>query len=1212
MMTVMIVVLTRRVMGGGTAYSTSDTISFSGYSWTLNNGTASLSSDESVLTVTPASSGVSLQLADSELSALYEKYPEGFSVIAKVRPDLSNKQSSSAFASNGNGNFGVVSNVTSSGFYGSFVNSNGRMQLGTYQTAKGLQFGSLLTDPTGKIFKTIIDEPYVIRLNVSSDVLSSSVNGIECNKSGTIQYTVPEEAKVTRSASAGSYGILTEFTGSYELYSFEVCGLKENLAAIKMQTSETKTIATLKENAAEYVFLNDCSYTTGAGEDAVTFTVTAADDSGADVTSAVTAASSDESIVTVSETSAEGGSKVISVTPAAEGSATVTVTSGDLTRKITVTVEAAKSYVDTDYELATALDPANGDTGVCEDTHLVLTFDDTPVLGEGYIEIYDSSNTAVDKISVDSANSNKITDGNGTATYSLKNFMVQVVGKTVEIIPSCGVLENGKTYHVGIAEGVISGKINSKTFTGFDPDTGRWTFTVRSEKPASSSSITVGSSDSADYRTVQGAFKAVTEDSTITVEKGTYREILYYSKSYDIKLVGDTKTEYGSDVIIQGINCNAYNGSSDTRAAFHFKSSADLTLKNITIQNAYDRNTMGGTAQSEALYFNSTGHLAAFNSSFLGHQDTLLTKGKNWFYKCYIEGDTDFIWGYADACLIEESKVVQLDTSSDTVSTSGSYVFETRVGSDAASSATVGKGYVLFNTELVSNHPKSYIARRASASGSSGNNYYDQFAAVNVTVSSDSSNSVTGVFGGSNTAVYIDADSDRNQNVGGKVYGCTGITADSAVSGSGSITESVYTAEYSGRAVILNKVYKKTGKYANDTNIWYYSDLESEFEATEDNSSLEEEKEVEGANGTYDICTLAENATGASSYTQNTVLTDGKSSDGYVSWKNLLWHSGSSSYGVVTSKTDSSVITVYVAGASVVSWTSSTYSNGTVTVTDSSNNTIVNAVSTKTATDKSSEGFIYTGTEPATLTLTFSKASTYINNLVVSVLDDETDSVSSISLSGSGTVAAGETIALTATVSAAYLSTDTGVTWSSSDEGVATVDDSGTVTGVAAGTAVITAASTATPSVSATKEITVTATAAEPVAGQTYTYSLTGGIGTPYTSDDGFLKVTANSDNGGHGLVMKDGNTIVLKVAGSGTITLGTCAYDKACTVTVTASSGSQVGDAVSISAGNSSYDNTTADITYTGDADTLTLTYSDGKGGQYLHSVTFTPSSDS
>ncbi|WP_407426774.1 Ig domain-containing protein, partial [Treponema sp.] len=352
-----------------------------------------------------------------------------------------------------------------------------------------------------------------------------------------------------------------------------------------------------------------------------------------------------------------------------------------------------------------------------------------------------------------------------------------------------------------------------------------------------------------------------------------------------------------------------------------------------------------------------------------------------------------------------------------------------------------------------------------------------------------------------------------------------------------------------------------------------------------------------------------ETATGAASYTQNTALTDGTSDDGYVTWKNLLWHSGSSSYGVVTNKTagSESVITVYVAGASVVTWTGSTYSNGTVTVTDANGNTIVNAVSTKTATDKTSEGFIYTGTEATTLTLKFSAASTYINNLVVSALDDETDSVSAVTVTGSSTVVVDETVELSATVTAAYLSTDTSVTWSSSDTSIATVDSDGVVTGIAAGTVTITATSVATSSVYGEKSVKVSADANSPIYGYTYSYTLTGGVGTPYSSDDGFLTVTANSDNGSHGLVMKDGNTIVLKVAGAGTISLLRCQYDKSATITLTNSEGSVIETKEALAATDACGDAT--DFTYSGEADTLTFTYSAGTGGHYLHGVKFTPS---
>ena len=72
-----------------------------------------------------------------------------------------------------------------------------------------------------------------------------------------------------------------------------------------------------------------------------------------------------------------------------------------------------------------------------------------------------------------------------------------------------------------------------------------------------------------------------------------------------------------------------------------------------------------------------------------------------------------------------------------------------------------------------------------------------------------------------------------------------------------------------------------------------------------------------------------------------------------------------------------------------------------------------------------------------------------------------------ITISGADTVAAGETITLTADAGGS-------VTWTSLDEGKATVDTDGVVTGVAAGTATIRCALADDPTVFASKTITVT------------------------------------------------------------------------------------------------------------------------------------------
>jgi hypothetical protein len=83
--------------------------------------------------------------------------------------------------------------------------------------------------------------------------------------------------------------------------------------------------------------------------------------------------------------------------------------------------------------------------------------------------------------------------------------------------------------------------------------------------------------------------------------------------------------------------------------------------------------------------------------------------------------------------------------------------------------------------------------------------------------------------------------------------------------------------------------------------------------------------------------------------------------------------------------------------------------------------------------------------------------------------------VRTVSLSPTAaTLAAGDTLALTATVTA-ETGADQSLTWSSSKAQVATVDQSGKVTAVGSGAATITATSKTTPTVSGTMSITVNA-----------------------------------------------------------------------------------------------------------------------------------------
>ncbi len=154
------------------------------------------------------------------------------------------------------------------------------------------------------------------------------------------------------------------------------------------------------------------------------------------------------------------------------------------------------------------------------------------------------------------------------------------------------------------------------------------------------------------YETVSAALKAAKSGSKITLPKGVYEECLYYNGSGDVTISGDTDSQYGSDVIIRCANNGNLlkNKSFDDKAIknrclFEVEGTVNLTLENLTLENSAQRGRDGDKdTQAEALGWDSTGNFSAYNCSFKSHQDTIRTIGKAWFYKCYVEGDVDFIW----------------------------------------------------------------------------------------------------------------------------------------------------------------------------------------------------------------------------------------------------------------------------------------------------------------------------------------------------------------------------------------------------------------------------------------------------------------------------------------------------------------------------------------------------------------------------------------
>ena len=164
--------------------------------------------------------------------------------------------------------------------------------------------------------------------------------------------------------------------------------------------------------------------------------------------------------------------------------------------------------------------------------------------------------------------------------------------------------------------------------------------------------IVVSQDGNGNYKTVQEAINAVTDlssvETIIYIKNGVYKEKLRLPDTKTkVHFVGEsvektilTYDDYASkkDSTGQGI------GTSGSSSFFVFGN--DFTAENITFENS-----SGPVGQAVAVRV--TGDRAKFiNCRFLGFQDTLYTHGDNsrqYYYKCYIEGTVDFIFGAATA-----------------------------------------------------------------------------------------------------------------------------------------------------------------------------------------------------------------------------------------------------------------------------------------------------------------------------------------------------------------------------------------------------------------------------------------------------------------------------------------------------------------------------------------------------------------------------------
>jgi pectinesterase len=201
----------------------------------------------------------------------------------------------------------------------------------------------------------------------------------------------------------------------------------------------------------------------------------------------------------------------------------------------------------------------------------------------------------------------------------------------------------------------------------------------------------VAQDGSGDFRTVQEAISAVPDfrnkSTSIFIKKGVYKEKLNLSTSKrNIKLIGETVegTILTYDDWAQKKNAFGEEKGTSGSSSFYIYGE-NFSAENITFQN-----TAGPVGQAVALFV--AGDKAKFtNCRMLGFQDTLYTYGKGtrqYYYKCYIEGTVDFIFGSStavfDDCEIFCKKAGYITAASTPDTTKYGYVFlNCRITGDA-------------------------------------------------------------------------------------------------------------------------------------------------------------------------------------------------------------------------------------------------------------------------------------------------------------------------------------------------------------------------------------------------------------------------------------------------------------------------------------------------------------------------------------------------
>jgi pectinesterase len=210
--------------------------------------------------------------------------------------------------------------------------------------------------------------------------------------------------------------------------------------------------------------------------------------------------------------------------------------------------------------------------------------------------------------------------------------------------------------------------------------------------------IVVDQNGPADFNTIQEAIDAIPNNNkervVVLIKPGFYRKRVLIPKDkpfVTLRGIDLYKTIISYDLhhdMMQPDGSGIYRSECATLRV----RSDDFIIENLTVENTY-----GPHPQALAAKFDCNSVIAV-NCRLLGGQDTLMANsGRQYYLNCYIEGGTDFIYGYAQAifenCRIHsnESKYITAHAALEPNLPGGYVFYNCRVTTDESVVTYLGR-----------------------------------------------------------------------------------------------------------------------------------------------------------------------------------------------------------------------------------------------------------------------------------------------------------------------------------------------------------------------------------------------------------------------------------------------------------------------------------------------------------------------------------------